>query len=115
MSLTVRFVVVLVSGLLLGAEGAYANSGSVSQLSGTLSVRKADGSLRILSQKSEIQSGDTLNTQRDSYAQIKFADGAQITLKPNTTVKIERFNFVESEPRNDGFFYSPLKGGLRPG
>jgi hypothetical protein len=110
-----RFFLVLLSGLLLGATagGADANSGNVSQLSGTLSVKKPDGSVRILSQKSQIQSGDTLNTQKDSYAQIKFADGAQITLKPNTSVKIERFNFVESEPRQDSFFYSLVKGGLR--
>ena len=44
--------------------------------------------MRILSQKSEIQDGDTLNTQRDSYAQIKFPDGGQVTMKPNTTIKV---------------------------
>jgi len=110
-----RFFAVLGSGMLLAAAAAaaYANSGNVSQLSGTLSVKKPDGSVRILAQKSEIQSGDTLNTQKDSYAQIKFADGGQITLKPNTSVKIERFNFVESEPKQDGFLYSLVKGGLR--
>ena len=53
-------------------------AGAVSQLSGTLSVRKADGSVRILSQKSQIQPGDTVNTQRDSYAQIRFPDGSQV-------------------------------------
>ena len=110
-----RFPLVLASAVLLSAMagGAYANSGNVSQLSGTLSVKKADGSVRILSHKSEIQSGDTINTQKDSYAQIKFSDGAQITLKPNTSVKIERFNFVESEPQQDSFLYSLVKGGLR--
>lgn len=111
----VRCSLVLASAMLLGAVtgGAYANSGSVSQLAGTLSVKKPDGSVRILSRKSEIQSGDTLNTQKGSYAQIKFADGAQVTLKPNTSVKIERFNFVESEPQKDSFLYNLVKGGLR--
>ncbi len=115
MNTRLRFCLALASGILLAAmaPGAYGSSGNVSQLSGTLSVKKPDGSVRILSQKSEIQSGDTLNTQKDSYAQIKFADGAQITLKPNSSVKIERFNFVESEPRQDSFFYSLVKGGLR--
>ena len=110
-----RLMATLVGGMLLGvAVGvAYASSGNVSQLSGTLSVKKPDGSVRILSQKSEILPGDTLNTQKDSYAQIKFTDGAQITLKPNTSVKIERFNFVEAEPKNDSFLYSLVKGGLR--
>ena len=115
MSVMARFFLMSVSGLLLGATAgvADANSGNVSHLAGTLSVKKPDGSVRILSQKSEIRSGDTLNTQKDSYAQIKFADGAQITLKPNTSVKIERFSFVETEPQKDGFFYSLVKGGLR--
>jgi len=78
-----------------------------------LSVRKADGSVRILSQKSTIQSGDTLNTERDSYAQIKFTDGAQITLKPNTAVKLDNFKFQEDKPADDSFLYSLVKGGLR--
>ena len=87
--------------------------GSVSQLAGTLSVRKPDGSIRILSNKSDIQSGDTLLTQKDSYAQIKFADGAQITLKPNTSVRIDNFNFSQTEPQKDNFLFALVKGGVR--
>jgi hypothetical protein len=92
---------------------ALASSGTVTQLSGTLSVKKADGSVRILSQKSAVDSGDTLNTERDSYAQIKFDDGGQLTLKPNTTVKIESFRFTAERPQDDSFVYGLLKGGLR--
>jgi len=99
--------------VLCSALPAVANTGTVTQLSGTLSVRKADGSVRILSQKSTIQSGDTLNTERDSYAQIKFTDGAQITLKPNTAVKLDNFKFQEDKPADDSFLYSLVKGGLR--
>jgi len=95
------------------SASALATVGSVAQLSGTLSVRKADGSVRILSQKSEIVEGDTLATQRDSYAQIKLDDGGQITLKPNTSVKIDNFNFTEAEPAKDSFLFSLVKGGLR--
>ena len=92
---------------------AQASSGTVTQLSGTLSVKKSDGSVRILSQKSAVDSGDTLNTERDSYAQIKFDDGGQLTLKPNTTVKIESFRFAAERPQDDSFVYGLLKGGLR--
>jgi FecR protein len=87
--------------------------GTVTQLSGTLSVRKADGSVRILSQRSQVENGDTLNTERDSYAQVRFTDGAQITLKPATVVKIDSFRFAEDKPQEDSFFYSLVKGGLR--
>lgn len=92
---------------------AVASTGTVTQLSGTLSVRKADGSVRILSQRSTIESGDTINTERESFAQIRFSDGGQVTLKPNTSVKIQSFRFAEEKPQEDSFVYRLLKGGLR--
>ncbi len=100
-------------GLAAACAVVSADTGTVTQLSGTLSVRKADGSVRILSQRSQIATGDTINTQQDSYAQIKFSDGGQLTLKPNTAVKIENFKFAEEKPAEDSFVYSLLKGGLR--
>lgn len=112
MKTSLQIVSVAVAAALL-AGSALANTGSVAQLSGTLSVRKADGSVRILSQKSEISSGDTLNTERDTYAQIKFTDGGQITLKPSTSVRIEDFKFTEAKPQEDSFLFSLVKGGLR--
>ncbi|MGH8705128.1 MAG: FecR family protein [Burkholderiales bacterium] len=92
---------------------AFAATGTVSQLSGTLSVKRPDGSIRILSQKSEIQTGDTLNTERDSYAQIKFSDGGQVTMQPNSSVKVDNYKFSDEKPQEDSFVYSLLKGGLR--
>ena len=87
--------------------------GTVTQLAGTLSVRKADGSVRILSQRSQIEAGDTVSSERDSYAQIRFTDGAQITLKPTTAVKVTSFKFAEDKPKEDSFAYTLVKGGLR--
>jgi len=101
------------AALALASAAVVANNGTVTQLSGTLSVRKADGSVRILSQRSTIESGDTINTERDSYAQVRFTDGAQLTLKPNTAIKIEEFKFAEEKPQDDSFLYSLVKGGLR--
>lgn len=95
------------------ASYAAASSGTITQLSGTLSVRKADGSVRILSQRSTIESGDTVNTERESFAQIRFSDGGQVTLKPNTSVKIQSFRFSEEKPQDDSFVYRLVKGGLR--
>jgi hypothetical protein len=92
---------------------AWADTGAVAQLSGTLSVKKPDGTVRILSQKSEIRAGDTLSTERDSYAQIRFADGGQITLKPNTAVRLDQFRFAQDKPQEDAFAVRLLKGGLR--
>ena len=94
------------------AAPAFAN-GTVQQLSGTISVQRADGSTRVLARQSEVGKGDTLNTERDSYAQVKFADGAVMTLKPNTRIKIEDFVFDEKVPAKDASAMSLLKGGLR--
>jgi len=98
--------------LAAAATGVLA-SGQVTQLAGTLSVRKADGSVRILSQRSQVENGDTVNTERDSYAQIRFTDGAQLTLKPNTSVRIVNVTYAQDKPKEDSFLYRLVKGGLR--
>ncbi|MCC6535797.1 MAG: FecR domain-containing protein [Burkholderiales bacterium] len=90
-----------------------ASAGTVTHLSGTLSVTRADGSARILSRKSEVNPGDVLATQRDSYAQINFTDGSNMTLRPNSQMKIEDYKFTEDRPQEDNSFFRLLKGGLR--
>ena len=102
----------LVAALVLVSAPVLAN-GTVQQLSGTISVQKSDGSTRVLSRQSQVAPGDTLNTERDSYAQVKFADGAVMTLKPNTRIKIDNFVFDEKQPEKDASTMSLLKGGLR--
>lgn len=97
----------------LGSIALAAGSGQVQHLSGTLTVQRADGSVRILSQKSDVNPGDTLSTQKDSYAQINMADGSSMTLRPNTQVKIEAFQFNEAKPQEDNAFFRLVKGGLR--
>jgi len=96
-----------------GATSALAQDASVAQLYGTVSVKKTDGTVRILSRHSQVASGDTISTERDSYALIRFRDGAQVLLKPCTAVRLDTFRFSESKPQEDLFTYSLLHGGLR--
>jgi hypothetical protein len=96
----------------LGAVPAYAVN-TVTQLSGTLSVTRPDGSIKLLSQKSEVLPGDTLATQRDSYAQVRLGDGGLMTLKPNTQARIDSIVFEEASPEKDSVVFGLLKGGLR--
>lgn len=90
-----------------------AGAGTVIHLSGTLSVQRPDGTVRILSQKSEVHPGDVLTTQRDSYAQINFTDGSSLTMRPNTQIRIEQYRFVQDKPEEDNSFLRLLRGGLR--
>ena len=87
-------------------------AGVVEQVTGTLSVVRG-GTTRILSLKSEVQRGDTLATQRDSYAQIRFSDGSTATLRPNTTLRIDDYQFDQKVPQSDNLAMSLIKGGLR--
>ena len=102
---------VLLSVISSGALAA--GAGQVQHLSGTLSVQRADGSVRILSQKSEVNPGEVLTTQKDSYAQINFTDGSSMTMRPNTQMKLESFQFVQDKPQDDSAFFRLIKGGLR--
>lgn len=95
------------------ATAAASNVGSITHLSGTLTVRKADGSQRFLSVKSAVAEGDTLQTVQGTYARLRFDDGAEVVLRPDSQMKIEEFRFDEAKPDSDNMFFSLLKGGLR--
>jgi hypothetical protein len=87
--------------------------GTVQHLSGILSVQRPDGTVGILSEKSTVRQGDVLSTQHDTYAQVRFTDGGQVTLRPDTQVKIESYSYNERRPTSDGFVMQLFKGGLR--
>ena len=72
-----------------------------------------DGGTRILAQKSEILLSDMLTTQKDSFAQINFTDGSSVTLRPNSTLRIEQYQFDKAKPEADNLSMRLLKGGLR--
>jgi hypothetical protein len=113
---TTRFYVSSITIAVLSAiSGAVfaAGAGQVQHLSGTMSVQRADGSVRILSQKSEVNPGEILTTQKDSYAQINFTDGSSMTMRPNTQMKLESYQFVQDKPQEDTAFFRLIKGGLR--
>lgn len=88
-------------------------AGTVVQLSGPLMAKKADGAVRILSMRSEVESGDTLMTEKNTYAMVKFIDNSEITLKPSTTFKVENFSYDADKPDGDKASFNLVKGGLR--
>lgn len=98
-----------ISGVALAAQVA----GTVINLSGPLLAQRPDGSVKVLSQKSEVEEGDTLISEKQTYARIKFIDNSEVTLRPNTQFKITNFAFDESRPQQDNAVFSLIKGGLR--
>ena len=88
--------------------------GQVTHLSGTL-VGRLEGQTqpRILANRSSISPGETLATQGDTYARVKFNDGTEVVLRPNTQFKIESYSYDEKEPAKDSMIFGLIKGGLR--
>ena len=109
----------LLAGLLIsvifaaGSQLAHADKGTVTHLSGVLSAKKPDGTIRVLAERSEVAAGEVLTSERNTYANIKFSDGGQMTLKPASSVKIEKFAYQQDKPQEDSFAISLLTGGLR--
>ncbi|RZI40693.1 iron dicitrate transport regulator FecR [Herbaspirillum sp. HC18] len=100
---------------LLLAAGSWAAQvvGTVTNLSGPLLAKKPDGSAKVLSVKSGVEQGDTLISEKDTYARIKFIDNSEITLRPGTQMKIDDFSFDEDKPEKDNAAFGLVKGGLR--
>lgn len=88
-------------------------AGIIAHLSGPLLAKKADGTVKILAQKSEFEQGDTLVSEKNTYAQLKFIDNSEMTLKPGTTFTIEKFAFDAGRPEADSAAFNLVKGGLR--
>ena len=105
-------LIVAVLGLTAGAQAQQA-AGEVTHLSGTLSVKRLDGTTKLLSVKSAVQEGDLLTTEAETYARIKFADASEVVLRPNSQLKVESYAFNQAKPEGDNVVLSMLKGGLR--
>ena len=97
----------------LCAAHAETQAGEVLSLTGTMTVKTADGALKALAAKGLVAAGDTLFTGRDSYARVHFTDGGEVTLRPNTQFMIEKYSYDEQKPEKDGAGFSLLKGSLR--
>jgi len=103
----------LIALILPGPEALPAPAGEVTHVSGALLLRKADGSSKILAPKSTVEAGDLLATATDTYARVKFTDGGEVTLRPNTQLRIDSFTFEQNASGKDSAIFSLLKGGLR--
>ena len=82
-------------------------------MSGTLVVQRVDGTVNVVGPKSEVFAGDMLITAKDSYAQLEMNDGTRMTLRPNSNLRIEAYQFRTETPQSDSIVLRLLKGGFR--
>jgi hypothetical protein len=94
-------------------QSAPAQVGTVTHLSGVLVAKGADGGTRLLGVKSPVAEGETLATEQNTYARLKFEDDAEIVLRPSTQLKIDSYQYQNAQPEKDNALLSLLRGGLR--
>lgn len=95
----------------LGGAVYAADSGSIDQISGDVTVTSPDRQSRKAAPKEKIQSGDLITTQAKSEVVIKLADESVIALRPNTQFTVTEFKY-EKQP-TDTTQFSLLKGAAR--
>jgi hypothetical protein len=108
-SLLALFIVLIFSP----AGFAGAPVGKVSQLNGPLFAKKADATVMVLSVNSAVEDGDTLVTEKKTYAKIRFSDDSELILRPNSQLRISQYHFDQASPKDDKAFFNLVKGGLR--
>jgi hypothetical protein len=106
------------SGVLLAlisaafAGQAQAAAGRVEFAVGGATLAGPNGQQRPATRGSEVNSGDVVRTT-DGRVQVRMADGAYISLQPNTEFGIKDYRFEGKTDGTEGAFYSLLKGAMR--
>lgn len=108
---TVR--IVLLATAVLWHPAAMALTGEVAALSDVVVAQASNGDSRVLSLRSAIREGDLISTSDRAYARIRFSDQSEILVSPNSLVRIDTMRSDETQPAQDGFASSLIKGGLR--
>ena len=78
-----------------------------------VTAQQPNGTIRPLAANSALEVGETIVTGRDSSAKLIFADGSELTLRPDSRLRIENFSFQRDAPKSDNVLLRLLKGGLR--
>lgn len=87
-------------------------AGSTIFVSGKVTATNPAGEVRELKGKDKIYSGDLLET-RKGRIQIKFLDGAFMSVQPNSRFQIEDYNYANQSDGSEKAVYNLFKGGMR--
>ena len=86
---------------------------SATLVEGTAYVTRTDGRQSILARGTALGVGDALSTTRNSTVRLRFTDGGETALRPDSRITVQEYNYVRDNPQNDSLVLSLLRGGLR--
>lgn len=105
--------------LLMALAAAYpvvvysATDARIDFVSGSVTAVDVAGVQRPLSKGVAIASGDTIRTGETGRAQVRFSDGALVSLQPQTEFRIDSYQYSGNSTGEEKGFFSLLRGGMR--
>lgn len=97
--------------LMLAPLTAAQTIGTVVMVRGDVTAENAQGEVRSLSRRSEVQVGDLLSTGTDARLQVRMIDNALIDLRPETALRMEVYQ-GESPTTEDRVLMDLVNGTL---
>ena len=95
------------------SEAALANTGHVDFAIGNVVVTEASGRAHALLKGAEVGSGDKIASGADGRAQIRFSDGAYVSLQPNTEFDIKEYRYSGKTDGTESALFGLFKGAMR--
>jgi hypothetical protein len=102
-------------GLIAAAYPVVGNTAPAARVDfaiGNVQAIGPNGQARNVGKGTQIEQGETISTN-NGRAQLRFTDGAYVSLQPESEFRIDQYRFDGKQDGNEKGFFSLLKGGLR--
>ncbi len=99
--------------VLLPGMAEAADAGTMAFVAGPVTAIDAAGMQRVLRKGAEINSGDIVQTGEEGRAQLRFSDGALVSLQPLSEFRVDEYRYAGKPDGEEKGFFSLLKGGFR--
>lgn len=105
--------ILLALGACYPALGVAGGSARIDFAIGNVLAVAPGGAQRPLAKGGEVFSGEIVRTGADGRAQLRFNDGAMVSLQPQTDFRLDNYHFVGQQDGQEKGLFSLLRGGLR--
>lgn len=106
----------MASAILLAVAAALVQAEPIARVEvvdGAVTASRASGKRVALAVGSGLEEGDLVVTEKDSYVRLRFTDGGEMAIRPQSTLAIQRYRFELAKPAQDALQINVVKGGMR--
>lgn len=104
---------VVAAGLAMSLYAQAEPIATVEVIDGAVTVQRATGKRMVLAVGSKLEEGDVVSTEKDSYVRLRFTDGGEMAVRPQSTLNIQQYRFQTARPAQDSLVINLVKGGMR--